>query len=96
VNEPRTLADSLSGVCADRLSERRFEPFARRLFAAPQGSWQPVAGLCDGLAELPAEAAEIGRRVTAAPQPVPSGNPRQASAAHARSMSRLKATGLMK
>jgi hypothetical protein len=59
VDEPWTLEDSLSSVCADLLSERRFEPFVHRLFASPPGSWQTVAECCGGLPELPHHAAEL-------------------------------------
>jgi hypothetical protein len=54
-----TLEDSLSSVCADLLSERRFGPFVHRLFASPPGAWHTVAECCGGLAELPRHAAEL-------------------------------------
>ena len=59
MDEQWTLEDSLSGVCADLLSERRFEPFARRLFSSPPGVWRTVAGCCVELPELPRHAAEL-------------------------------------
>jgi hypothetical protein len=59
VDEPWTLEDMLSSVCADLLSERRFEPFVRRLFASPSGSWQSVAECCNGLPALPSLASEL-------------------------------------
>ena len=59
MDEPWTLEDSLSSVCADLLSERRFESFVRRLFASPPGAWQRVADCCSGMPELPRHAAEV-------------------------------------
>jgi hypothetical protein len=59
MDEPWTPEDSLSSVCADLLSERRFEPFVRRLFASPPGAWLRVAECCGGLGELPRHAAEL-------------------------------------
>lgn len=59
VDEPWTLEDTLSSVCADLLSEQRFEPFVHRLFAAPPGSWRTVAECCRDLPEPPRHAAEL-------------------------------------
>jgi hypothetical protein len=59
VDEPWTLADSLSSVCADLLSFEKFEPFVHRLFASPTGSWHTVAECCRELLELPQHAAEL-------------------------------------
>jgi hypothetical protein len=58
-DEPWTLEDSLSSTCADLLSQRRFEPFVRRLFSCPQGTWIRVADHCAGLPELPEHAAHL-------------------------------------
>jgi hypothetical protein len=59
VDEPWTLADSLSSVCADLLSFEKFEPFVHRLFASPRGSWRTVAECCRDLLELPQHAPEL-------------------------------------
>jgi hypothetical protein len=45
--------ERLSSIAADLLSERRYEPFVRRLFASPPGEWQGVAACCSGLPVLP-------------------------------------------
>jgi hypothetical protein len=58
-DERWTLEDSFSTVCADLLSEQRFEPFVRKLFALPSGAWHTVARLCGGLPELPTQATEL-------------------------------------
>src|SRR5436190_23257036 len=59
MEEPWPLAEKLSGIAADLVSQPRFEPFVRRLFAAAPGSWQTVAGCCSGLTELPRHAPEV-------------------------------------
>lgn len=59
MDEPWTLEDLLSSVCADLLSERQFELFVSRLFASPLGIWQTVAECCCGLPELPRHAAKL-------------------------------------
>jgi len=59
MDEPWSLTDSLSGVCADLLSFEKFGPFVRRLFECPPGAWRTVAGLCGGMPELPGHAAEL-------------------------------------
>jgi hypothetical protein len=59
LDELWTLEDSLSGVCSDLLSERRFEPFVLHLFASPLGTWRTVADCCDGLTELPRHATDV-------------------------------------
>lgn len=59
VDEKWTLEDLLSSVCADLLSERRFEPFVHQLFASQQGQWRTVAECCCDLPELPRNAADL-------------------------------------
>jgi hypothetical protein len=59
MGDPWTLSDTLSGIAADLLSFRKFEPFVVRLFAAPAGAWRPVADYCAGLSELPDRAADV-------------------------------------
>ncbi len=41
------------------LSERRFQPAVRRLYARPAGEWPALARCFAGLAELPRHAAEV-------------------------------------
>jgi hypothetical protein len=59
VDEPWTLADSLSRVCADLLSVEKFEPFVHHLFGSPPGSWRSVAECCSELLEVPQHATEL-------------------------------------
>ncbi len=59
MDEAWPLAERLSNVAADLLSERRFEPFIRRLFAVSPGTFQAVADCCSGLPALPGFAAEV-------------------------------------
>jgi hypothetical protein len=59
MDDPWTLADTLSGIAADLLSFRKFEPFVVRLFAAPAGARHPFADHCAGLPELPDRAADV-------------------------------------
>jgi hypothetical protein len=59
LDEDWPLTERLSNVAADLLSERRFEPFIRRLFAVVPGAWQGVADCCSGLPAPPRFAAEI-------------------------------------
>lgn len=59
MEEPWPLAEKLSSIAADLLSEKRFEPFVRQLFKGISGSWQTVKNCCSELAELPVHAEEI-------------------------------------
>ncbi len=59
MEEACPLEEKLSNVAADLLSERRFEAFVRRLFAAPPGVWQGVAACCSSMPVLPGLAAEV-------------------------------------
>ena len=59
MEEAWPLEENLSNVAADLLSERRFEPFVRRLFAVQPGVWQGVASCCSGLPILPKFAVEV-------------------------------------
>lgn len=59
MKEAWPLEDRLTDVAADLLSERRFEPFVRCLFAASPGVWQGVAACCSGMTVLPGSAAEV-------------------------------------
>ena len=72
-----TLEDSLSSVCADLLSERRFEPFVHRLFANPAGTWLRVVDGCVDLKQLASHVGGVIRehaeelQVTHLPWPEP-------------------------
>ena len=59
MDEAWPLAERLSNVAADLLSERRFELFIHRLLAVAPGAWQAVADCCSGLPALPGFAAEV-------------------------------------
>lgn len=59
MDQPWTLEDSLSSVCADLLSFEKFEPFVRRLLASPSGAWLTIAECCRDLPELPKYAEEL-------------------------------------
>jgi hypothetical protein len=54
-----SLPETLSVIAADLLSEKRFEPFIRRLFADPPGVWHRVADLCTEMGDLPHGATEV-------------------------------------
>jgi len=53
------LRTDLAAFAADLLSERRFQPIVRRIFAAPPGVWQTVASCCSGAVELPESAVAV-------------------------------------
>ena len=59
MDQSRTLEDSLSSVCADLLSFKKFEPFVHRLFASSPGVWLTVAECCRDLPELPKYAEKL-------------------------------------
>lgn len=49
----------MTAIAADLLSERRFQPIVRRIFAVPPGVWQTVASCCSGAAEQPEAAPAV-------------------------------------
>ena len=59
LDEQVSIEDRLSGICADLLSEKRFEPFLLRVFAVAVGIWQSVVDCCSELNALPSDAIEL-------------------------------------
>lgn len=57
--------DALADLCADLLSEQRYEPCLKRLFSEPPGRWQELATLTRGC-ELAPLLANAERRAESA------------------------------
>lgn len=62
MEESWPLEERLSNIAADLLSERRFEPFVRRIHAVAPGTWQAVSDCCCDLTGLPNSAAAVFAR----------------------------------
>jgi hypothetical protein len=53
VVDDQSFRERLLDICADLMSERRFESFLHQLFSTPPGTWQTLADCCRALDPLP-------------------------------------------